>query len=129
MISKQHGEWSSVLGSDGVLNGPSSPAMHVSAPRYADKGTQAPDTELQVSNGPDRCDLSRKAIGEVILSVPGGSELRPGSGVNRKRRHSFDICESSAMKIQRIGWSRVMVKKVWARRYSDTADRVVSSSN
>lgn len=118
MIFKQHGKWSSGLGSDGVLDGLSSPAMNASTPCYADKGAQAPDAELQVSSIPERCDLSRKVIEEVRLSVPGGSELRLDSGVNRKHRHSFDVCGSSAMKIQRIGWSRVMVKKMWAR-YSE----------
>ncbi|KZP20669.1 hypothetical protein FIBSPDRAFT_891763 [Athelia psychrophila] len=123
----EHGEWSSDLGSDldGILNGLSSPAMNVSTPCYADKGTQAPDTELQVYSVPERCDPSRKAIKEVRLSVPGGSELRLDSGVDQKCRHSFDVCESSTMNIWRVGWSRVMAKKMWAR-YSDTVDRAVS---
>ncbi len=76
----------------------------------------------------ERCIVCSKTIEEIKQSVPGGSELKLDSGVNRKRRHSFDVCEPSAMKIRRIEWSRLMVKKMWGR-YSDTADRVVSSSD
>ncbi|KZP02906.1 hypothetical protein FIBSPDRAFT_1022680 [Athelia psychrophila] len=69
-----------IWGSDGILDGLSSPTINISTPRCAEKGMQAPDAELQVSSVPGRYDLSRKAIEEARPSALGGSELRLDSG-------------------------------------------------
>ncbi|KZP03729.1 hypothetical protein FIBSPDRAFT_968740 [Athelia psychrophila] len=70
---QQHRKRSSNLGSDGILDGLSSPTINISTPRCADKGMQAPDAELQVSSLPGQYDLSRKAIEEARPSTLGGT--------------------------------------------------------
>ncbi|KZP02359.1 hypothetical protein FIBSPDRAFT_905927 [Athelia psychrophila] len=91
---KQRGGWSGNLGSDDIPDELSSPVMAAVArvPQHADKGTQAPDMELQGSDEP-------KAIEKATGSESGD---RLDLGVKRKRRHSLDISVSITMKIQRI---------------------------
>ncbi|KZP15620.1 hypothetical protein FIBSPDRAFT_895623 [Athelia psychrophila] len=90
---QERGGWSDNLGSDDIPDELSSPVMAGVArvPQHADKGTQAPDMELQGSDEP-------KAIEKATESESGG---RLDLGVKRKRRHSLDISVSITVKIQR----------------------------